>query len=147
MQKIRGFTLIELMVVVAIVAILAGVSMAFFGNLADRARRADGKATLKEVALLQEKYRADNIQFATNLTAAPPAGLGYDGGETGCATCSREGHYTIGITAGDGNTDTDEYLITATPRNWTDSRCGTLTLDRDGPVETAAQIANNCWRR
>lgn len=61
----RGFTLIELMVAVAIIGILAGIAYPSYTQYVLKARRAEAKSMLQEIQLLQEKYRANNSTYGT----------------------------------------------------------------------------------
>lgn len=63
----RGFTLIELMVVVAIVAIIASIAIPSYRNYVMRADRADGITPLQTIMNAQERYYTDNRTYVTNL--------------------------------------------------------------------------------
>lgn len=63
MKKNRGFTLIELLVVVAIIAILAAIALPNYLNQTRKARRNAAKASIGQIALLEERYRADNPSY------------------------------------------------------------------------------------
>ena len=63
----RGFTLTELMVVVAIVAILASVAVPSYRNYVMRADRADGVAPLQAIMNAQERFYTDNQTYTPNL--------------------------------------------------------------------------------
>jgi len=147
--KGRGFTVVELMIVVALVAILAAIAVSFYGDMVIRARRADGKAALEEVALLQEQFRANNIAYTTNLTQSQtgtPAGLGYSG-TSGCAACSHKGYYALTISASSAT----GFTVSAAPTgSHSDPECGTLTLTVNGGAQTRTNSAGDtdkCWNR
>lgn len=70
-----GFTLLELMIVVAIVAVLAGIAYPSYQDSIRKARRADAKAALLEAAGRQERFYTENNQYTNVLIAA-----------AGCAT-------------------------------------------------------------
>ena len=68
-KKNRGMTLVELLIVVAIVAILASVALPSWNSQVQKARRADARNTLMFVQVEQEKYRADNGSYASSMSA------------------------------------------------------------------------------
>jgi len=101
-----GFTLIEVMIVVAILGILAAVAYPSFMDQVRKGRRSDAVAALSAVQQAQERHRTNNTTYTANLTAAPtasPPGLGLSGTSEG-------GYYTISLS---GNTAT-AYTVTAT---------------------------------
>lgn len=68
MNKKLGFTLIELMIVVAIIAILFSIAMPSYERYMLRAHRTDGITALQNVMDAQERYFADNRSYSTTLT-------------------------------------------------------------------------------
>src|SRR5215468_8965207 len=106
----RGFTLIELLVVVAIVALLAALAIPSYLNQTRKSRRNAAEATLQQIAMLEERYRADNSGYlAANSTAtwaqlgmADPSGTYYK--------------YEVTATAAAGTTPAS-YSATATARD------------------------------
>ena len=69
--RTRGFTLIELMIVVAIVAVLAAIALPSYQDYVRKGRRADGRAMLQSASLAQEKFRLTNVAFANLATLCP----------------------------------------------------------------------------
>lgn len=107
----RGFTLIELMIVVAIVATLASVAYPSYLAQVRKGRRADAVQALSQLQQAQERWRANNPTYANNtqLTLAPtasPPGLGLQATTAG-------GNYTLAISTGTPPTGT-AYTATAT---------------------------------
>lgn len=117
--RVGGFTLIELMVVVAVVAILAAVALPSYQESVRKGRRGQAKADLIEVGQLAERYRTVNNNSYSGFSL--PAGFDQSP-RTGAAS------YVVELeTADDGRS----FTVTATPEAGTAQaadRCGVLTL-------------------
>lgn len=144
-RKTRGFTLLELMVVVAIIAILASFAMPAYIRYGQRARRVDAKELLMRVAAAQERYYTNFNRYAVNpLTAATSLGL--------TSLSSDRGYYTI-ASANGATGNTQSYVLTATPvpgGAQAADQCGALTVNNTGvktPIATAMPQNSNgpCW--
>ena len=70
----KGFTLIELMIVVVIIGILAAIAIPKFNNASARAKEKEADGILSQVYRLQETYRAEHATDAANLTALESVG-------------------------------------------------------------------------
>ena len=135
----KGFTLIELMIVVAIIAVISSVAYPSYTEYVARGRRGDAKASLLRMQLAQEKYRANNTTYAT---LAQLVALGTASGTSG------DGYYTLSI-AGISATG---YTLTATRASTgaqASDKCGNFSIDEAG-VKTVASAytgytADNCW--
>ena len=68
MMKAKGFTLVELMVVVAIIAILSSIAMPWYGQYVQRGNRGDGISSLQGIMDAQERFYTDRITYTTDLT-------------------------------------------------------------------------------
>ena len=90
----QGFTLIELMIVVAIVAILAAISLPSYNDYVVKSNRADAKVALMRVAQMQESYFVQNMSYAQDLTTGG-GGLGLVASGDGI---SEEEFYDIKLT-------------------------------------------------
>lgn len=136
-KLLQGFTLVELMVVVAIIAILATVALPSYNEYVQRGHRSEGQALLNDTAALQERFYAQNFAYVT-ATADIATKL------RGKAS-SPTGKYNLTLGAG-GATD-GGYLLTAS-QQFNDTNCGNLTLNalgvrgRTGSGKTVAE----CWR-
>jgi type IV pilus assembly protein PilE len=125
--KAKGFTLIELMIVVAIIAILAGIGYPSYQAQMRETRRSDAFTGLARIADLQERFYLQNKTYSTNMA------------ELGGAT-SVQGYYTLSVPAADNNTYTLQAVATGTGPQAADTGCTTLTLNQAGTKTPA-----NCW--
>ncbi len=130
-RRSRGFTMIEMMIVVAIIAILAAVAYPSYTNYAMRARRADGKEFLMRLAAAQERYYTNLNQYATMA-------------QLGLGTTSTENHYTVNVVLGAGN---QSYTLTAVPQGVQASdKCSNLSLNSSGFKDKSGNENNGkCW--
>lgn len=144
-----GFTLIELMIVVAVIGILAAVAYPAYTRHVQRAHRAEARAVLLEAAQYMERYYAANASYAS---ASLPARLQY----SPAGSDASGARYTLTVDA-----TATTYTLTATPRAQsaapagttppTDG-CGALGIDQLGR-KTAADASDSngtkvdsCWR-
>ena len=128
-KKQSGFTLIELMVVVAILAIIASIALPSYNEHARKGRRAAGAACVTAVAQRLERVYTTDLSYA----AAPAAG-------TLAAACDPDAlrYYQIGTAV-----EARSYTVTGTPigKQAGDS-CGNLTLTQTGAKSPATA---GCW--
>ena len=142
----NGFTLIELMIVVAIIGILASIAYPAYQDYVLRAKRGDAKTALLSLQLSQEKYRANCDQYATGFHASTYSCTLGTHNMVRSPVTSPDGYYTLGITSA----ATSAYVITATPLSpHSDSVCGTYTISLAAGVisKTATGDDDYCWKK
>jgi type IV pilus assembly protein PilE len=136
MPRSRGFTLIELMIVVVVIAILAGVAIASYSNQVRKSRRAQAMQVLNDLALREEKFRTNNAEYADIADLC-----------TGCADLiNDENSPWYSFEASDLSAST--WTIVATPRAGTDQEndsCGAYTFELlNGTVKKSAEGGASC---
>lgn len=143
MKKRNGFTLIELMIVLAVVAILAAIAIPAFTQQIRKSRRAEAMKTLADLQLRQERWRASNATYTNTLS-----NLGFT------SSALPSGYYTVaastpGNVTGCTCTTANCYAFTATTAGTQvkDSKCATLVWsNRCGTVtKTSTPSGNTCW--
>jgi len=141
-KKQPGFTLIELMIVVAVIAILAGLAIPAYQNYVMRAKRSDGLTSLAELQLLQEKFRGSCPAYAAAISTTTRVCDTADSSNNTLVfpTTSPEGYYSLAITSH----STSSYEMTATGQNGqqNDTGCNVLTINQTGQV-TPTDCDNN----
>ncbi len=150
MNRQPGFTLIELMIAVAIVAILAMVAVPSYQEHVRKGKRADGKAYLLDLVSRQERFYTQFSSY-TGVLAKPSSCTGAACGLGLSNANSSDGYYSATVTvtpSGCSPTGTlcTGFTLTATPASWTDSKCSTLTLTHTATKGTAgSETADYCW--
>lgn len=130
----RGFTLIELMIVVAVVAILAAVAYPSYAEHVRKSRRGQAKADLVEYAQLAERY------FTVNNTYV---GYQYPNAAVKINSPREGGAAAYELTM---NVAASTFTLTATPQSGqAKDKCGTLTLDQAGRKTPNAATVAGCW--
>ena len=129
----RGFTLIELMIVVAIVAILAAIAVPSYARYVEQARRADAKAALLDAAQRLERCHTQFGAYDNVACTAAPLAFPRE---------SPDRHYMIDVVR-----DSMSFTLTATPQGaQANSPCGTYSFPSVGrPDVTGSLGRDRCW--
>lgn len=150
LRRQQGFTLVELMIVVVIVAIIAGIGYPAYTQYVIKANRSAAQGFMLQLASREEQYLADARTYTEAFTTTGDALYMTPPGET-------TGKYTFDITVVTLATDPNyiagaalpQYIITATAvggQATSDTKCGNLTLDSTGTKgESGTGSVSDCW--
>jgi len=137
----RGITLIELMIALAVVAILAAMAVPAYSEYLSRSHRVDARGTLTQAAQWMERYRAESRGVYTGATI--PAALAVSPGSGAVM-------YDLSLTM----PTAVSYVLSAVPRTggrMAGDACGTFTLTSDGQRTAAGAssgaLFERCWNR
>lgn len=136
----KGFTLVEILITVAILGILAAIALPGYRDSQLRSGRADGKSALMEVASMQERFYSSNNSYSTeaNPLSSPTLTTYY----------SSNGNYAVTVAACGGGTIANCFIATATPQDsQANDSCGNLTLTNTGVRAASGGTQDVCWAR
>jgi type IV pilus assembly protein PilE len=144
-RKVHGFTLIELMIVIVVVAILSAVAYPSYGAYVTKSRRQAARNVLYQIADRQEQFFMDNKVYAANLTAMgfPTNTIGVDKSGQITTSSDAERAYIVDLT----NATATTYTVRSVPQliqAKNDTDCATLTMTHTG-VRAASGSSSDCW--
>jgi len=125
LRRLRGFTLVELLIAVAVIGILVRIAYPFYQSYLKRAYRSEVQSLMLDLANREQQYLLDNRSFlgggASAVTTLVPSGV----------PAAVTAYYTVTITSAAGPPPT--FLITATPKSGTIMAGeAAFTLDQNG---------------
>lgn len=147
---VRGFTLIELIITVAIVGILAALAYPSYTSYFAKARRADARAQLANGQLWIEKFYSESYDYAQN-TAGGASTTAFNAQPFSRSPRTGDGAPVYNLTLTTGTSPASTYTLTATPvanGSMTNDLCGSLTLTNTGRrgVTGTGAVVMDCWR-
>ncbi len=147
MGKNRGFSLIELLIVMVVLSIILGLAVPGYRQFMMRANRADATTALLRLQAAQERFYIQNGTYASNaqMAAAPPAGLGITGTE--------RNYYNLGIQPAAGGLVvgyTATATVNAAEAQKDDTDCWVFATSESGQhtavTNGGSDMTDKCWR-
>ena len=132
-KPIRGVTLIELMIVVAIMGILVAVAVPSYSSFVAKSNRSEGQTELVRIANLQEQYFVDNRKYTSDLS---------DLGLSGTKFTTESGYYEIESTTSNSNINFSLKATAQGSQATRDSSCTELTITDTGQK---GATSTTCW--
>lgn len=135
----KGFTLVELLVALAIISMIMTLAVPSYQHHIERTNRTDATVALMRVAAAQERFYLQYGTYAADLGAGPD-GLGVTGTE--------RGYYDLSVKAHEKGLSTG-YMVTATANDGAqndDTDCVIFTLNQSGKRGSGPASLDNCWR-
>lgn len=137
----RGFTLVEMMIAVAVAGVLSSVALPSFQGVLHQSRRSEALVAMLQVQVAQERWRSNHRNYGSLA-------------DIGIATTTAGGHYTLQLA--DTGEEGYDVLATAAGSQSRDTACRVLRLRLDGATVTRASgsdalVANppaknrRCW--
>jgi type IV pilus assembly protein PilE len=144
-RKVHGFTLIELMVTVAVAAIIAAIALPIYQYQVRKSRRTEARSSLLDLAGRAERLYATTNSYQNAATGAlNPTDVGYTGA---WPVAVGSGYYTVNLTA----SSPTQFAFTATPvgMQTADTQCQAFTVDNTGK-QSSVNSSNSdstatCW--
>ncbi len=134
----RGFTLLELMVVVAVIAILASIAYPSYQNFVMQSRRSDAIEGLLSAQLRQEEHRVKTGSYVGH-------------GQEAAIGLTDTTYYSFSVVSAASSSGAPTYVITASTSGSQlhDTNCRTLTIDNTdtkGSTSSSGAATSDCWQ-
>ena len=161
-MRARGFTLIDVLIAVAVVAILAAIAIPSYSAYIIRGQRSTAKAVLLQTAQSMERFYTNNGSYS-NAGVFPLTPIL---GTANCVAVAPMDSNTITYCVSGANTASGGFLLTATPcgdgpacpatanNGFTDPTCDQLTIDNTGTKQAvisgapaAPSVSDQCWQQ
>jgi len=142
-RKTDGFTLIEMMIVVAVLGLLTAIALPMYQETMRKSRRSEAMRELMELASRQERFYAQNSAYTSDINGE--LGLNWRSGVVPAETSN--GNYQLFVTMCPDEADFDRcYVLEARPKgDQAADKCGDIWVDSQGRREADGLLGDECW--
>lgn len=144
-KRVGGFSLIELMITLAIVGILAVVAYPSYQKSILKSHRSDGVAAALAVQAAQEKFRASCPYYAQTLGSSDTCGASASASTVKASSSSNEGYYNLSIEASSATGNAYTIVIDPTGDQANDTDCDPMKLTFNTSNPNGAKSPADCW--
>lgn len=151
MQKEKGFTLLELMIVVAIIGILAAIAVPNYNRYIIKSRRAAAESFVMTLSNLEAQLLLDLRRYVSvaNNAAFPNVPTDANPGLNVTVPGDVSSYYNVSIAATNPANAAPTFVVTATPvggQATADTQCGSISIDQAGTKAiTGTGTVSSCW--
>lgn len=141
MKRLRGFTLIEVMITVAILAIVASLAYPSFIGAIRKSRRSEAFDFITRIQQAEERWRANKSSYTTDMSTT----TGLSVSET-----TPNGYYTLEVAVPPDEKSASEYTVTATAAGSqvADTKCSKLWIEvKGGQIKYNSSNGETCWSK
>lgn len=143
-NRAAGFTLIELMITIVVVAILVAIAMPMYLHQIRESRRTDARSALLDLAAREERFFATNNQYSKTASE-----LGYAGFGSSYPVGNGQYYYIDTPTVSNG-TNPPSFTLVAHPESSgpqaADADCASFTVDSTGAETATGTNSSACWK-
>jgi type IV pilus assembly protein PilE len=143
--EVAGFTLLEILVTLAILGVLASLAYPSYQSSMTKTRRADGIGGVLILQVAQERFRANCPFYAENIGTNNVCGISAASSTLQAGNVSHDGYYKLSIAT--GTASADSYTVLAMPQGTQakDTGCAPLTAAFSSDYPNGRRTPADCW--
>lgn len=145
MKSAQGFSLMELMIVIAVLGILVTIAYPSYQSMAQQSRRADAQNALLALQMAQTRFRGNCPHYAQNIGTSNTCGASPGTSTVDAPSVSQEGLYQLTVRA--NSASGNAYTLEATPQGnqANDTACSPITLTVNPANPQGLRGPADCW--